>query len=758
MPARSRMEFAVLILRWLVLMCWLGVVLPAVAAPRIVAYYPFWASYNRGVTLGALPVEQLTHLVYAYAVVQADGRIAPGDVFADTLRVEQMPDGENIQGNYRVLYQLKARNPALKIMLSMGGWERSGSFSAVFADPALRRNWIESFFRLQDEFGFDGLELDWRFPVGGGAATTPVSQSDWISYAAAVNELRSACKQAGRSCEIAVTIGPQTSQRRGAVWPKLLANADFASVLAADFHGSWNIRTGHKSPLYPSMDEPDMAIVPLVQRLLDEGVPPQKLVLQLSMLANGWDGVPAAGNGLGQSSKQPAQGSWDRPEHPPTGQLAYADILPRLREPDVIVQRDPVGAVPYLYRPRLQQFISYEDPRSLTAKLEFARDQQLSGVGFWDIGADLRGQDSLLETSYRFYYPARYWGGVIGREAELLLPWLLGGVAGIVLVLLAGWLAWQRRRKREEDAEWHEVWRLHQRLHALPQPLMLICQAATPLLTDQAGAVLPERIRLAVQNVNSDASRLLAALEPLQPEIADMAEHGTSPAGQELGRLAEYTRALKGQRSLEEMLSVLKRFALADERVEAVTIAQSDEQEMIGVPACRVASGRDALQITHPLLNDFSILLAFRAPLPPDAEAYFCQMAEQIILLREQVQELLGQQQLLCELFEIASRRDRLHFVQAECGYSGIHAADLREPRFITLRLRTLRQYFDETTLLQVHRSYLVSPRAVVSAVRVRGGIALSIGGRQIPVSRSYLPRIRSRYPGWFATVEGQPA
>ncbi len=754
--ARSRMEFAVLILRWLAVLCWLGAVLPAVAAPRIVAYYPFWASYNRGVTLGSLPVEELTHLVYAYAVVQADGRIAPGDVFADTLRVEAMPDGENIQGNYRVLRQLKERNPDLKIMLSMGGWDRSASFSAVFADPALRRNWVQSFFRLQDEFGFDGLELDWRYPVGGGAANTPVSRMDWQSYATAISELRQACSAAGRQCEIAVTIGPLTSQRRNADWPALLKDADFASVLAADFHGSWNNNTGHKSPLYPSMQEPDMAVQPLVQGLLADGVPPEKLVLQLSMLASGWDGVPGVANGLGQASKQPSRGSWDRPENPPSGQLAYADIKPWLNGRDVIVQRDPVGGVPYLYRPALQQFVSYEDEQSLAAKLDFAREHQLAGVGFWDVSADLRGPGSLLQTAYRFYYPGRYWNGVLAQSARVGLPWLLGGVAGVALVVAAGWLLWRRRCSLRDEAELRRIRRLQQGLHALPCSLTEMRRTTSHLLDESAAAALPAAVLQAIGRIDADAGRLVCALDTLYPVIGDA---GAAAAGrQDIEHLGDYTRALKGQRSLEEMLEVLRRFALADERVDAVSITQLDDVADAPASGCQLAAGRDHMRIAHPLLNEYCIVLSFRGALPPEAEAYFCQLAEQIILLREQVQELLGQQQLLCELFEIASRRDRLHFVHAESGYSGIHAADLREPRFITLRLRTLRQYFDETTLLQVHRSYLVSPRAVVAAVRVRGGVALSVGGKHIPVSRSQLARIRHRYPAWFAAVEGQPA
>lgn len=119
--------------------------------------------------------------------------------------------------------------------------------------------------------------------------------------------------------------------------------------------------------------------------------------------------------------------------------------------------------------------------------------------------------------------------------------------------------------------------------------------------------------------------------------------------------------------------------------------------------------------------------------------------------MRAQLYELGRQPQLLSELYEIASRREKIHFIRADKGYSGIYASDLRAPHYITLRLRAIRMYFDERQLLQVHRSYLVNPKKVLNASkRGRDGWVLNIGDEAIPIARQYLVRLRSDFAHWF--------
>ena len=51
---------------------------------------------------------------------------------------------------------------------------------------------------------------------------------------------------------------------------------------------------------------------------------------------------------------------------------------------------------PYLYNPRQQIFVSYEDPQSLAAKCRFVRARGLGGIMFWEYTNDPSG--SLLKA------------------------------------------------------------------------------------------------------------------------------------------------------------------------------------------------------------------------------------------------------------------------------------------------------------------------------------------------------------------------
>ena len=61
--------------------------------------------------------------------------------------------------------QLRQKNPDLKVMIAIGGWnEGVKKYSDMVSDGAVRKNFVESVVKFVELHEFDGLDLDWEYP------------------------------------------------------------------------------------------------------------------------------------------------------------------------------------------------------------------------------------------------------------------------------------------------------------------------------------------------------------------------------------------------------------------------------------------------------------------------------------------------------------------------------------------------------------------------------------------------------------------
>ncbi|SMC18070.1 Chitinase, GH18 family [Andreprevotia lacus DSM 23236] len=717
------------------------------AQPLIVGYFPFWASYSHGAALSDAPVEKLTHLVYAVASLQPDGSVTSGDFFADQVRVHAGDDNQLYRGNYALIPQLKARNPRLKVLLSVGGWARSTHFSDVAADGGKRARFVATALAMMDKHGFDGIEFDWRFPVVGGAEGTGKRPDDLANYRLLMHEMRQACDARKRPCTLSLTLSPQASMRPGWRGADLFRDVDFATLIASDFYGEWSTSTGHKSPLLPDPAHPGPSVAGAVADLKAGGVDTGKLVLLLPAQGASWLGVPPTNHGLYQPFKGVPFGTWDADKNKPTGLFTYNEITKLDAAGGFERNWDDVAKAETLYQPQTGQLISFESPRALAAKLEFIDQQGLAGVGLWETSSDAPGDAALLEQAWRHYHPWLARWASVREHAGSWLPWLGAALAGL---LAAGLLFWRLQRRGLRQLEHAQHARLLETLNVLPDQLLLVAQQVV-----RAKARWPDRLPVVdAEQLDLVASSSLAIrhqLLPLAAAIAPDAVRETPTRRDALLELERFTRQLSEQRSLERMLETMLRFVADDERVCEATLLEEETQEAPSGDLLQLDATRTAATVRHASFADYGVALRFHTELSDEEEVYFRSLANQLVLVRQQLHELARQPQLLAELYEIAYRREKLHFIRADKGYSGIYASDLAAPHYVTLRLRAIRLYFGE--LVQVHRSYLVRPKSVSGYRRgAGGGMELVIAGQGVPVARTYLPQLKRQFPAWFRT------
>ncbi|WP_035059318.1 glycosyl hydrolase family 18 protein [Andreprevotia chitinilytica] len=720
--------------------------------PMIVGYFPFWATFGHNATLADAPVERLTHLVYDFAELKSDGSVVPGNFFADLVRIHQTDNNTLYRGNFGVLPLLRERNPRLKVLISIGGWIWSRNLSDVSADPDKRQRLVTTLLAFMDRYGFDGVELDWRYPVVGGAPQTGKRPDDLVHMQQLLDEVHAACKARPKGCLIALAVNPEPSTHAGWDFPALTRHVDMVTLMAMDFRGSWSKSTGHKSPLYSDPANPAPSIASAIEDLKRAGAPMAKVVTVLPAQGISWLGVAPREHGLHQAHKGAPFGTWDNESTGPTGTFAYSEITRFAANGEFEPYWDDAAKADTLYQPKTGQFISFESPRSLTAKLDFIDQQQLGGVGFWETSSDAPGEAALLAQAYRHYHP---WAGgwlALKQHWRTALPWLVGVAGGLLLALLFGMWRWRGRQRQQWAVEVAQHQAVVSLLTILPPQLLTATRQAA--LARQRWADRLDVIEVAqLDALAEDCFTMHQQLLPLAEVLAPVTEPvALQTARDALLDLERFSRRIASERSLEKMLDAMVSFLAEDSRVREATLLDEDsaDEELEGADGLlTLAPNRSKAIVRHAALADYRVALQFHTPLTDDEEIYFRSLANQVVLIRQQLRELARQPQLLAELYEVASRRDKLHFIRAEKGYSGIFAADLESPHYITLRLRALRLYFGE--LVQVHRSYLVRPQAVTGSRRAAsGGIELLVAGKAVPVARTCLARLKADYPAWF--------
>src|SRR5262249_54207935 len=149
-------------------------------AKRLVAYFTEWGVYGRKYHVTDIPADKLTHIIYAFARINEKGECALYDSYAaiDKFYPGDKWDKGFLRGNFHQLQKLKKKHPHLRTLIAVGGWTLSGPFSDVALTAKSRTTFARSCVAFLVKYGFDGIDIDWEYPVGGGLATNKTRKVD----------------------------------------------------------------------------------------------------------------------------------------------------------------------------------------------------------------------------------------------------------------------------------------------------------------------------------------------------------------------------------------------------------------------------------------------------------------------------------------------------------------------------------------------------------------------------------------------------
>ena len=365
-----------------------------VDSDRVVGYVTSWGVYDRNFQMADIPAARLTHVNYAFANV-VNGRCAIGDAWADIQRPLATDDlSLPYRGNFNQLQVLKRKHPHLRVLLSVGGWTWSGGFSAAASTATGRDLLAASCVEMMERYGFDGLDIDWEYPVSGGLQVGRAA--DKQNYPLLLQNLRTRLETVEqrtgteRLLTIAGPGGPTTMANFDI--PATMAPLDWVNVMSYDFAGDWSPRTGHNAPLYsyPGIEDPTFTLDSAMRRWVAAGAVQSKLNGGLAFYGRGFGGVTTAAPG-GTFRSVPMGTSQ-------AGQFDYWHLTTSVLG-SMTITFDEQARVPYAFNPSTGVWMSYDDPRSIADKAAYLDANGYGGAMIWELSND--SNSALLDAVAR---------------------------------------------------------------------------------------------------------------------------------------------------------------------------------------------------------------------------------------------------------------------------------------------------------------------------------------------------------------------
>lgn len=412
---------------------------------EVIVYFANWhlgsKAADEGGEVASIPWDKVTYVNHAFwAVTPADGstetsieqrtsgdgaRTAftivstePEKDYEDTSKSEINPDLErNHFAQYAAYSELY---PDVNIMISIGGWTRSGYFSEMAYTSEGRKSFIDSCINLIDQYPWiDGIDIDWEYPGGSkDGERKPESEDDQgcpifgspaedsLNFAALLSELRTAMDEHYgegtkkiTACASAST-GWTLPMQDWAAWAPYV---DLINIMTYDLAGIWDGVTGEASsrngakaavvyfkgldiplnklcigsPLYGTtylMKEinPDKILGAPIENYKPNSTEIDETMLQ-AFVSEAVSGYKLEQDGVAWKMGEPFDNGgvgWH---------LAYND-----KRGSAYMYNDDEAS------PYYKWFISYEDQYSLQEKLDYINDSEVAGIIVWECSQDTK--------------------------------------------------------------------------------------------------------------------------------------------------------------------------------------------------------------------------------------------------------------------------------------------------------------------------------------------------------------------------------
>ncbi len=377
---------------------------------RNVMYYGDWTAEGN-IYPSHIPAQELTHLSFAFLDFDASANLVLVDfnvAMNAYLGISGATWGDANAGILSAMQLLRAKNPNLRIGVSLGGRLKSGDFSVVAANPGLRAKLVNNIVKFVKYTAMDYVDIAWEYPCDvrmpdlvenihdeGTANATPLDKQHYVYL---LQELRTALdgqgEELGKKYELSIAV-PALKERLelGFDIPDMMELVDFVNIMSYDMNDDQGAIASHHTALYTNPADPyyndGFSVDDSVNYLLEEGADPGKLVVGYGLHIRGWEHVDndgAAVDGYGN----PLPGLFGTihlvPLFPPRPAMEefYGDLGQLYaRYPGLQYYWDDMAKAPYLYSAAENVFFTFDDVDSVTEKAEYIKANNLGGANSW---------------------------------------------------------------------------------------------------------------------------------------------------------------------------------------------------------------------------------------------------------------------------------------------------------------------------------------------------------------------------------------
>ncbi|CAO3620433.1 unnamed protein product [Cunninghamella blakesleeana] len=369
------------------------------ASKSLVGYFPNWLYAKYPVS--NIDFSKYTHINYAFAILIKGAT----PEYTDDWQVQsQLP---------QLVSAAHAKNA--KVLLSVGGWSGCLTFSTMAADPSQRKTFIDWNIGEMKKYDLDGIDVDWEYPGSTGPGCNSIDlANDAKNLLILLQEMRAAfdstftnsTKELSIACHVRTFKTTDGNMADVSEYVKVL---DRFNLMTYDINGAFNSTSGPNAPFNfePGWGDAD-SYVSAIDTWMKAGVPASKIIPGLAFYGRSATATVDMTNTnqyQPQIQGNPPHGDsydayWQNPycsKEPGglSGVWRYANLrsqgvltTPTTASSPWIRRWDDTTQTPWLFNPTDKTFISYDDPKSIGIKTDYAISKNLGGLMVWSVDED----------------------------------------------------------------------------------------------------------------------------------------------------------------------------------------------------------------------------------------------------------------------------------------------------------------------------------------------------------------------------------